>query len=425
VRTRLLGSFDALREREFRLLFTAHAISVLGDFLVPVALAFAVLDLTGSATDLGFVLTARLVPLVLFMLAGGVWADRLPRQRLMIASHLVRLVAQSALGLLLVTGHARIWELVVLQAIHGTATAFFRPASSGIVPQTVSPEHLQQANGLMWGAVGVAGFAGPAIAGAVLATAGAGWAILGDATTFALGAYLLTRLRLPALAPRARESFLHELAVGWREVVSRRWLWTSIASFAFFQVAVIAAFSVLGPVVAQRSLGGASAWATLAAAFGIGSIVGNVVALHFRPRRPLRFAFSFTLLCFPTLFLLAVAAPLPLIAVTELASGLAIGLSGAMWETTVQEQVPEAARSRVSAYDWMGSMVLRPAGLAVVGPIAAVVGVKAALIGAGLMGLVSNLALLAVREVRELERGGPATTSQEPAFAGLDVTAEA
>jgi MFS family permease len=417
VRTRLLGSFDALREREFRLLFTAHAISVLGDFLVPVALAFAVLDLTGSATDLGFVLTARLVPLVLFMLAGGVWADRLPRQRLMIASHLVRLVSQGALGLLLVAGHARIWELVVLQAIHGTATAFFRPASSGIVPQTVAPEHLQQANGLMWGAFGVAGFAGPAIAGVVLATAGAGWAILGDATTFALGAYLLTRLRLPPLPPRARERFFHELAVGWREVVSRRWLWTSIASFAFFQVAVIAAFSVLGPVVAKRSLGGASAWATLAAAFGIGAIVGNVVALHFRPRRPLRFTFSFTLLCFPTLFLLAFAAPLPLIAVTELVSGLAIGMSGAMWETTVQEHVPEAARSRVSAYDWMGSMVLRPAGLAVVGPVAALVGVKATLIGAGLLGLASNVALLAVREVRDLESGAPATTSDEPAFA--------
>jgi predicted MFS family arabinose efflux permease len=425
VRARLPGSFDALREREFRLLFTAHAISALGDFLVPVALAFAVLDLTGSATDLGLVLTARIVPLVVFMLAGGVWADRLPRQRLMIASHLVRLVSQGGLGLLLVTGRARIWELVALQAVHGTATAFFRPASSGIVPQTVGPERLHQANGLMWGAIGVAGFAGPAIAGVVLAVAGAGWAILGDAVTFALGAYLLARLRLPRLPPRRRESFLHELAVGWREVVSRRWLWSSIASFAVFQLAVIAAFSVLGPVVAQRSLGGATAWATLAAAFGIGSIVGNVVALHLRPRRPLRFAWSFTLCCFPTLFLLAFAAPVPLIAATELVSGLAIGLCGAMWETTLQEHVPEAALSRVSAYDWMGSMVLRPAGLAVVGPVAAVVGVKAALVGAGVLGLASNLALLSVREVRTLERGGPATTSDEPAFAGLDVTAEA
>jgi predicted MFS family arabinose efflux permease len=425
VRGRLLESFDALRERQFRLLFTAHAISALGDFLVPVALAFAVLDLTGSASDLGFVLTARLVPLVLFMLAGGVWADRLPRQRLMIGSHLVRLVSQGGLGLLLVMGHARIWELVALQAVHGTATAFFRPASGGIVPQTVSPERLHQANGLMWGAIGVAGFAGPAIAGVALATVGAGWAILGDATTFALGAYLLARLRLPPLERAPREHFLHELAAGWREVVSRRWLWTSIASFAVFQLAVIAAFSVLGPLVAKRSLGGASAWATLAAAFGIGSIVGNFFALHLRPRRPLRFAFGFTLLCFPSLFLLAFAAPLPLIAATELASGLAIGLSGAMWETTLQEHVPEAALSRVSAYDWMGSTVLRPAGLAAVGPIATVVGVRTTLIAAGLLGLISNLVLLGLREVRTLERGRPATVEEEPAFPGLDVTVEA
>lgn len=425
MRARLPRSLDALREREFRLLFTAHAISAVGDFLVPVALAFAVLDLTGSASDLGFVLTARLVPLVLFMLAGGVWADRLPRQQLMIWSHLIRLVAQGALGLLLVTGDARIWQLVALQIVHGAATAFFRPASSGIVPQTVSPEHLQQANGLMWGAIGVAGFAGPAIAGLVLATAGAGWAILGDAATFALGAYLLARLRLPALARAPRETFLHELAAGWREVVSRRWLWTSIASFAVFQLAVIAAFSVLGPVVAKRSLGGASAWALIVAAFGMGSIAGNVLALHLRPRRPLLLVFALTLLCFPSLFLLGFAAPVPLIAATELGSGLAIGLSGALWETTMQEHVPERALSRVSAYDWMGSMVLRPAGLAVVGPIASLVGVRATLLGAGALGVVANLALLAVREVRALERGGPATAEEEPAFPGLDVTAEA
>jgi predicted MFS family arabinose efflux permease len=337
----------------------------------------------------------------------------------------VRLVSQGVLGLLLVAGHARIWELVVLQAVHGTATAFFRPASSGIVPQTVSPEHLHQANGLMWGAIGVAGFAGPAIAGIVLATAGAGWAILGDAATFALGAYLLARLRLPPLPARQRESFLHELAAGWREVVSRRWLWTSIAGFAVFQLAVIAAFSVLGPVVAKRSLGGASAWATLAAAFGIGSIVGNFAALHLRPRQPLRFVFAFGLLCFPTLFLLAFAAPVPLIAATELVSGVAIGMSGAMWETTLQENVPEAALSRVASYDWMGSMVLRPAGLAAIGPIASVVGVRAALCGAGLLGVIANLALLSVREVRTLERGRPAAPAEEPSFAALDVTAEA
>jgi MFS family permease len=142
-------SFAPLRERPFRLLFSAHAISVFGDMVVPVALAFAVLDLTGSATDLGLVLTARLLPMVVFMLAGGVWADRMPREALMIGSSLVRLVTQAALGLLLLHGSAEIWEIVVLQAVHGAATAFFRPASTGIVPQTVSAPRLQQANAMM------------------------------------------------------------------------------------------------------------------------------------------------------------------------------------------------------------------------------------------------------------------------------------
>ena len=163
MRARFLDSFDALREREFRLLFSAHAISVLGDWLVPVAIAFAVLDLTGSASDLGFVIAARLVPMVVFMLAGGVWADRIPRQVLMIVSSLVSLVSEAALGVLLVTGSVRLWEIVVLQAVRGTASAFFRPAATGIVPQIVSPQRLQQANALMWGALGIAGFAGPEI----------------------------------------------------------------------------------------------------------------------------------------------------------------------------------------------------------------------------------------------------------------------
>jgi predicted MFS family arabinose efflux permease len=425
MRARFLDSFGALREREFRLLFGAHAISYLGDWLVPVALAFAVLDLTGSATDLGLVLTARLVPMILFMLAGGVWADRLPRQQLMIWSHLVRLVSQGALGLLLVTGEARIWQLVALQVVHGGATAFYRPAATGIVPQTVSPERLQQANSLNWLAYGIAGFAGPVLAGVFLATAGAGWAILADAATFAVGAFLLSRLRLPPLPPPRRESFLHELADGWREVVGRRWLWTSIAAFSVFQLTILSSLLVLGPLVAKRSLGGSSAWAAIVAGFGIGSIVGNLVALHLRPRRPLRFAFSVTLACGPSAFLLAFAAPVPTIVATELASGLAVGLSAALWETTLQQHVQPSALSRVSAYDWMGSMVLRPLGVAAVGPLASVVGVRATLIGAGILGLAFNAALLAVPEVWTLERGGPATADGEPAFAGLDASAEA
>jgi predicted MFS family arabinose efflux permease len=424
VRTRLGDSFAALREPQFRLLFSAHAISVFGDMLVPVALAFAVLDLTNSATDLGFVLTARLAPMVIFMLAGGVWADRLPRELLMIGSSLVRLVTQAVLGILLVGGWAHIWQLVVLQAVHGAATAFFRPASTGIVPQTVSAPRLQQANALMWGAVGTAGFAGPAVAGVLLTVAGAGWALLLDALTFGISAWLLARLRLPQRQLAPRESFVRELLAGWREVVSRRWLWASIVCFALFQLLVIASMSVLAPLVAKRSLGGHAAYALIVAAFGIGAILGNLAALHVRPRRPLVVSYLLCAASTPSLFLLAFAVPAPLIASSELVAGLCIGVAGVLYETTLQQQVPTEAFGRVASWDWMGSTALRPIGLAVMGPLAAAVGVRPVLAGSATIVLLSLAALLAVPEVRAMRSRGAAPAHVEPVLLGPEPLAE-
>ena len=384
--------------------------------LVPVALAFAVLDLTNSASDLGIVMAARIVPMVVFMLAGGVWADRLPRETLMIGSSLVRLVTQTVLGILLVTGQAEIWQIVVLQAVHGTATAFFRPASTGIVPQTVSAPRLQQANALMWGAVGTAGFAGPAIAGVLLAFADAGWALLLDAVTFGIAAWLLSRLRIPPREPAPRESFVHELAGGWRELTARRWLWTSIVGFAFFQLTVIASFTVLGPVVAKESLGGSSAWALIAAGFGVGSVLGNLTALHFRPRRPLVTSYALCAGAAPTLFLLALAVPAPAIAASEVVSGFCLGVAGVLYETTLQQQVPTEAFGRVASWDWMGSTALRPIGLAVIGPLADLVGVDAVLVAAGVLVLASLAVLLAVPEVRAMRARGTPPEHVAPAF---------
>ena len=418
MRARLLGSFDALREREFRLLFSAHAISVFGDWLVPVAIAFAVLDLTGSASDLGFVIAARLVPMVVFMLAGGVWADRVPRQLLMIASSLVALVSEATLGLLLVTGRARIWEIVVLQAVRGTSSAFFRPASTGIVPEVVSPQRLQQANALMWGAFGTAGFAGPAVAGVFLATVGGGWAILADAATFGVAAWLLSRMRLPAREAAPRESFLRELAGGWREVRARRWLWASIVGFALFQLIVIASLSVLGPVVAKQSLGGSSAWALIAAAFGIGSVLGNLAAIHLRPERPLVVAYLLCILSAPSLVLLGFAAPALAIAATELASGVCIGVSGILYETTLQQQIPRDVYGRVASWDWMGSTALRPIGLAVAGPLAAAIGTRTVLVGGAVVTAASLLCLVAVPEIRSMRAGGTAPEAVVALFVG-------
>ena len=150
---------DTLRHRNFRLVFGAYAISVFGDFVVPVALAFAVLDLTGSATDLGLVLGARVLPIVLFVLVGGVWADRLPRHHVIVASNIVRAAGQALLGVLLLTGVAEIWQIAALQVVHGAATAFSRPAGTGLVADVVPGERLQQANALFFLSLSIGGIA--------------------------------------------------------------------------------------------------------------------------------------------------------------------------------------------------------------------------------------------------------------------------
>lgn len=351
--------------------------------------------------------------MLIFTLAGGVWADRLSRRTLMIGSHLVRLGSQGLLGVLLVSGHATIWELVVLQVVYGAATAFFRPALSGIVPQLVRPERLQEANALLFGWRGIAAFVGPAIAGVLLVALSPGWAILGDSASFALAAILLARLRLPALPVSVPTGFIRELADGWREFVSRRWVWASVVSMAITQLVWLTSLTVLGALVAQRSLGGSSAWALISAAFGAGAFLGNFIGLHIRPRRPLFVANALTVGCAPSLFLLGIAAPAPLIAAAELYSGVAVGIASLLWETTLQEQVPQASYGRVSAYDTMGSIVLRPLGLAIIGPVASVAGIRATLIGAGVITAVNPLLLLLVRDIRETRSRGHAAAKVE------------
>jgi len=397
------SSFGLLRGRDFRILFTSECVSVLGDALVPVALAFAVLDLTGSASDLGLVLLAYLVPRVAFMLAGGVWADRLPHRRLMVATHLARFAIQGAQGFMLVTGHASIGTLVALQVARGTAAAFYRPAASAIVPSVVRREDLQPANALLWMAWNLSGVAGPTIAGVLVATVGSGWAILGDSVSFLVAALLLQRLDT---VDRGRASagtgFWPELAEGWSEVRSRTWVWASILYFACFQLVYLSAFSVLGPVVSKRSLGGPTAWALIAAAAALGGLIGNAAMLRVRPRRPLLVANASVFLAVPSLVLLAIAAPAPLIATAELGAGIAVGMATALWETALQRGVPPEALSRVISYDQMGSIALRPIGLALVGPIVAVAGTRGTLLGAAAIVAAATLAILSIPSIRRV-----------------------
>jgi MFS family permease len=405
----------ALREREFRLLLSGQAASYLGSGLVPVALAFAVLDLTGSAASLGYVLAAGLAPMVVFALVGGVVADRLPRRQVLLGADVVRGLAHGALALLLLTGGARLWHVIVLELVFGTANAAFHPAATGFVPETVSPWRLQQANALLGLARSSAAIAGPVLAGILVAVGGPGWALAADAATFALSAWFLVRLRPSGRAPaqQSSRSFLGELRDGWDEFRSRPWLWATVAYSAFFNCLVLGPFFVLGPVVANRELGGPAAWAAIMTALGIGSLLGGAVALRVRPGRPLVVGLVLMLAYVPLAALLAAPASVPAIAAAALVAQAASIFFAALWSTSLQEQVPKRAISRVTAYDVVGSFALLPVGVALAGPVAGLVGTHALLwLSAGWMA-VSTLAVLSVPGVRALRRAESAPAQPE------------
>lgn len=395
-------SLGVLRDRDYRRLFGGYAASLLGDGMVAVALAFAVLGLGGSASELGLVLACRTLPLVACLLAGGVVADRASRRAVMVAADLARLASQGLLAALLIAGVAHIWTLALLSGVTGAATGFFNPASTGLLPLIVAPEQLQQANGLRATTMATGEIIGPSVAGVLVATAGPGWALAIDAASFAVSAAFLSRLSPRRREDREATSFFSDLRAGWSAFSSRTWVWTVVAGFSFGNM-VWAAWSALGPVVAQRTLGGAEAWGAVLSAFGVGGVLGGIAAIRARVRRPLA-AFVGTGFVFAVpLALLAVQAPLIVLAAVALLSGASLMFGNTLWESTLQRHIPADSLSRVSAYDWFGSLAFYPLGLAVWGPIANGLGVETALWLAFALWTAVVLALLAVPDVRRME----------------------
>ncbi len=388
----------------FRLLFGAQSISAFGDRLVPVALAFAVLDLTGSVTDLGIVLACQTVPLIVFVLLGGVWADRLERRRVMLASDVVRAGAQGASAALLLTGSAQIWELAALQAVYGLAAAFFGPASTAVVPQTVDPASLQQANALMGLSGNFAMVLGPAVAGVLVATVGPGWGLAADAASFVGSAACLAALHANPVTVEARSSMVTELRAGWRAFRSRAWLWITVAFFTLYIGFCFAPLEVLGPQVARLSLGGPGAWAAISVALGVGAVIGGGLGLRLRPRYPLRLAFTVFVVATPTLTaLIAVHAPLALIVAAALVDGATGTLFNVFWFTALQTDVPAGELSRVASWDYLGSLGLQPVGQVMSGPVAAAIGLSGTLYVAAGLALVLFGAALAAPSVRNFK----------------------
>lgn len=388
--------------RPYVLLLSGRTISMVGNAVAPIALAFAVLRLTGSAGDLGIVLAARTVPQVVFLLFGGVIADRFPRRAVLTVASVAAGLTQAAAAALLIGGAARVWQLVVLEAVNGTAAALLFPASKSALPQTVPAEALPRANAVFRLGRNATEVLGAAVGGLAVAAFGSGQAIAFDAVTFFAAAALWSCMRLAAVRDRdaPAPSMARELAEGWRDFRSRTWLWTIVVQFCFVNAAYSAAFQVFGPVVAKQNLGGAGPWGLIVAANAAGLTLGSVMMFWLRSRRPLVAGNTGILLTLPAMALLAAGAPsLGWQVVAAVAAGLGMEMFGVNWDLTMQREIPADRLGRMYSYDAVGSLVFLPVGQALAGPAQAAFGLYGAIWAAAAITAVATLAIYAVRDV--------------------------
>ncbi|MFJ2946213.1 MFS transporter [Streptomyces sp. NPDC087226] len=384
------------RDRQFLLLASARTVSVLGNGFARVALGFAVLGLPGATPGrLSLVLACQALPQLLFILVGGVIADRMSRARLMVVADIVGAGAYAGLAALVLSGHAPLLLMCVLAVVAGTATALFSPAMDGLVPLVVPAGRLQQANGLLRVGTNTSLLLGLALSGVTVAWIGAGWALALNAGSFVVSAVLTARLRVPGRAGKS-SSALDDLKEGWREFASRQWLWVVVAQYTVVVAALNANAGVLGPLVAEEELGGARAWSVIVAAQALGTIAGAGLAARVRVGRPVLVAVLATFPAALPIALLAASAPVWMTAVAMFCSGIVADVFAVLWSTTIQREIPEESLSRVASYEWFGSLAFAPLGLLVAGPAADAVGTREALAGcAGLIVVATAAALLA------------------------------
>jgi predicted MFS family arabinose efflux permease len=357
--------------RDFRLLWLGQTISTVGDRMIVVALALFVAERDGSAGDVALVLSAYTVPLIVFLPLGGVWADRIPRRRLMIATDFARCGTQGALALLIALGDVPLAAIMSLEALCAVNEAFFRPAYTGLLPETVAEDQIQEATSVSSLSQTAAGFVGPALATTLIAAAGASAVFFVDAATFAASAALLLLVRPRSRAePEPRIGILRELREGYRAVRSRSWVWVTLVVFSASVCVGFAPYFVLGPELAEQHYADPDVFGVLATALGLGSFAGALVGLRWRPRRPLQTAFLVVAVWPPTFAAFALGAPLAAVLAAMAVTGISFTLFEIWWDTTLMERIPPQVLSRVSAWDWLGSVALLPAGYLIAGALA-------------------------------------------------------
>ncbi|WP_030711439.1 MFS transporter [Streptomyces sp. NRRL F-2580] len=397
--------------RNYTLLTGAAVVTNLGSHGALIAATFAVMEAGGSSGDIGLVAAARTLPLVLFLLIGGAVADRLPRHRVMVAANALNCLSQAAFALLVLTGDPRLWQMMLLTALCGTGTAFFNPAAEGMLLSTVSGEHSNRAFALFRMAMNGAGIGGAALGGAMIAVLGPGWVLAVDAAAFAVAGLLRAFLDVSHVPDRAPGGgLLADLREGWVEVRTRPWLWSIVLQFSVVVAVVGAAEAVYGPLVARDRLGGAAPWGVALAFFGVGTIAGAVLMMAWKPRRLLLIG---TLCVFPLALPSAgLAVPLPVwgLCAVMFVSGAAIEVFGVNWMTTMHQEIPEEKFSRVSAYDWFGSVSMLPLATALAGPAETAFGRTEALWGCASLVVLATALVLLIPDVRHMTRKTKPTT---------------
>lgn len=399
--TRITRTSGVLAETPFRLLWLAQTTSSAGSAFASMALAFAVFSVGGSAVSLGLVLTSGAVTRLVLLLLGGVWADRLPRRRVMISADVVRMICQGGMAVLQLTGHASVWQFAVANVVVSGASAFFLPASTGLAAEVVSAPRLQQANGLLAVGNNTASFVGPALSGLLVAAVGPGYSFAVDAASFAGSAIFLSAIPVLGRTQAARQHWIADLVEGWRELAARPWCWLNLLGHSFWNLGM-AVLLVLGPVMARADLGGAVGWGLISAGLSAGAVIGGLAILRATPRRPL---FAGNLALLPGgLPLLALAGhqPLYVVIVASVISFAGMSFMNGLWTTALQQMVPAHALARISSYDNLVSYAILPIGFAVSGPVAVAAGIRSALIIAAVAMIIPSAVIAVLPSVRQV-----------------------
>jgi MFS family permease len=402
--TRLPDSLAALRHENFRWYWIASTVNMAGNTMAGVALAFAVLSITDSASALGVVLAAETAPMAAFILFGGVIADRVPLTAVLRVGMVVLAASQGAAAALVISGHAEIWMLVCLAVVNGTASAITFPAFASILPRLVPRDLLQQANALQSFSRGALRVIGPTISALLVVGVGAGWGLAFDAATWFVAALVLVKVRLPARPARDEQvSTFTELRVGWDYVRRTTWLWSVVLAFTFLNVIHAGAWFTLGPARANGTFGPAG-WGVVLSAESLGLIATTVVLLRRPLRRPL-FSGMLGVACLAVpIAVLGVYPHVGLLVVCSFAAGAGMEVFGMGWNLAMQEHVPEEMLSRAFSYDMLGSVIAIPAGQLLYGPLGSAYGFRDVLLVSGIAYVVICALTLSSRSVRGLRR---------------------